>query len=61
MLKIIHIIDGRTGLRGHGNPMPVFGQRFSADAADQVGTYGAEAIARDRVLELALYLQSIQD
>lgn len=60
LLKVIHIVDGRTGLRGHGNPMPVFGQRYSIGARDLAGTYGAEVIVRARVLDLVLYLQSIQ-
>ena len=25
MLEVIHVIDGRTGLRGHGGPMPTYG------------------------------------
>lgn len=60
VLKVIQIIDGRTGVRGHGNPMPLFGRRFGNEASDQAGTYGAEMIVRARVLDLALYLQSIQ-
>lgn len=28
MLDVIQIIDGRSGIRGHGYPMPVWGQRF---------------------------------
>lgn len=56
MLKVIHIIDGRSGIRAHGGPMPVFGQVFSA------GTEGYEGVleTRGRVLSLAMYLESIQ-
>ncbi len=28
MLEVIHIIDGRTGVRGHGTEMPVWGTGF---------------------------------
>lgn len=59
MLQVIHMIDGRSGLRGHGSEMPIWGDRY-ADAADMAGTYGAELIVRGRVLELAEYLASIQ-
>ena len=62
MLYVIHIIDGRTGLRGHGGPMPVYGQLFEDDAIEyyDYGPYGSEAIIRGRMLALALYLESIQ-
>ena len=61
MLGVIQAIDGRAVIRGHGNPMPVFGNRFTAEANGGNALFGAEGIARGRVLELALYLQSIQE
>lgn len=57
---VIQAIDGRAVIRGHGNPMPVFGDRFRADVSGDA-IFEAEALARRRVLELALYLQSIQE
>jgi mono/diheme cytochrome c family protein len=60
LLNVIHIIDGRAEVKAHGNPMPIFGRRFTAEATDEAGAYGAEPLARGRVLELALYIQSIQ-
>lgn len=60
LLKVIQAIDGRAVIRGHGNPMPVFGKRYRAEAGGGNALFGAEAIARAHVLELALYLQSIQ-
>lgn len=59
MLAVIHLIDGRTGLRAHGSDMPIWGDRYGDDA-DLAGQYGAELIVRGRVLELAEYLASIQ-
>jgi mono/diheme cytochrome c family protein len=61
MLRVIQTIDGRAAVKAHGNPMPVFGHRYEADTMDRTGILGSEAIVRGRVLELALYLQSIQD
>lgn len=61
LLQVIQAIDGRAVVRGHGNPMPVFGNRYRAKAGDEHAILGAEAIARGRVLELALYIQSIQE
>lgn len=60
LLNIIHIIDGRTGLRGHGSPMPIWGDRYEASAASQIGDYGREVEVRGRVLSLATYLESLQ-
>lgn len=60
LLDVIHAIDGRAMIRGHGNPMPVFGNRYRAEADGGNALFGAEAISRGRVLELALYIQSIQ-
>ncbi len=67
MLAVVHIIDGRTGVRSHGSEMPdwaggmpVWGDRFVAEAGEQYGTYGGELFVRGRVLALADYLESIQ-
>jgi len=60
LLQTIMVIDGRTGLRGHGYPMPVWGSRFSAQEGD-VGPMATELAVRGRVLSLALYLESIQE
>lgn len=60
MLEVIHIIDGRTGLRGHGSAMPVWGDRFAATAALEASDVGTEIEVRGRVLALAMYLQAIQ-
>ena len=59
MLNVIHIIDGRSGMRGHGGDMPVWGDRFSMKI-ENPGPYGAEVIIRGRTLSLAYYLESIQ-
>lgn len=59
-LKVFQIIDGRTGVRAHGDPMPLFGARYKAEIGDAYGPYGAEQAVRARVLELVYYLQAIQ-
>jgi mono/diheme cytochrome c family protein len=60
MLKVIHVIDGRTGLRSHGGPMPVFGRVFGGGDAGPANPYGSILEARGRVLSVALYLESLQ-
>jgi len=59
MLAVIHLIDGRTGLRAHGSDMPIWGDRYTTEAFP-AGQYGAELVVRGRVLELAEYIASIQ-
>ena len=59
-LKTLMVIDGRTGVRGHGGPMPVWGDRFETTALETYGEYGAEAVARGRLLSLVYYIESIQ-
>jgi mono/diheme cytochrome c family protein len=61
LLKIIHIIDGRTGLGPHGTLMPVWGDRFKATSESLMGEYGAEIFIRGKILSLATYLESIQE
>ena len=60
VVEILEIIDGRTGVRGHGYPMPVWGKRFRAEADETWGPIALETITRQRLLELTFYLQTIQ-
>lgn len=60
MLKVLHIIDGRTGLRAHGGVMPLWGRVFSDEIGDSAGPYGGVLEVRGRLLSLATYLQSLQ-
>lgn len=60
MLDIIHIIDGRSGMRAHGGPMPIFGSLYSASSVTAGTDYGSVIEVRGRILSLALYLESIQ-
>ncbi len=59
MLKVIHTIDGRTGLRAHGGPMPVYGSLFKDDAME-AGTFASEVETRGRILSIAYYLEGLQ-
>ncbi len=60
MLRVIHVIDGRTGLRAHGGSMPTYGALFMAETIDEMEDMGAVLETRGRVLSLAMYLESIQ-
>lgn len=61
MLHVIQVIDGRSGLRAHEEPMPRYGALFSEDLAPPLGMAGAaEPLVRGRVLSIAEYIHSIQ-
>lgn len=60
-LEVFQIIDGRSGMRAHGSPMPIWGDRFSHPAGPDAGPYRGEIIARGRIAVLADYLESIQE
>lgn len=59
MLDVIHIIDGRTGLRAHGGPMPVYGAVFRSESGGP-GTDADVLHGLGKVLSIAYYLESIQ-
>jgi mono/diheme cytochrome c family protein len=61
MLNVIHIIDGRSGVRAHGGPMPIFGSLYSASSVTGGSDYGSVVEVRGRILSLAMYLESIQE
>lgn len=58
MLEVLHIIDGRSGLRGHGGAMPVYGAVFASESFDQ--EFGSVIYTRAKILSLAYYIESIQ-
>ncbi|WGW02702.1 c-type cytochrome [Tropicibacter oceani] len=60
MLEVIHIIDGRTGLRSHGGPMPVYGALFTEESGSD-SAYGDVLYSRGKVLSIAYYLENIQE
>ena len=62
-LDIFMVVDGRTGVRGHGDggSMPIWGDRYSMAAGDDFGPYGAEVVTRGRIAVLVDYIESIQE
>ena len=60
-LDVVHAIDGRSGVMAHGREMPVWGDRFMAEAGDAMaGDYSHVYEVRGRVLSLAYYIESLQ-
>lgn len=60
MLKVLQIIDGRSGVRAHGGVMPLWGRVFSDEVGESAGPYGSVLEVRGRILSLAKYLESLQ-
>lgn len=59
-LDVIYIIDGRTGIRAHGGPMPVFGALMTGQPGVEDAPDGTPVFADRRILALTDYLESIQ-
>lgn len=59
-LRIVHTVDGRTGLAAHGGPMPIFGALMRGDSAAADAPDGTPVITSARVLAVVDWLQSIQ-
>jgi mono/diheme cytochrome c family protein len=59
-LRVVHTIDGRSGLRGHGGPMPIFGLLFDGDPSVADGPDGNPVFVSAKVLAVVEYLESLQ-
>lgn len=56
------VIDGRDMNKYHGTRlMPIWGDRYSQDTWSSVSPEHASTLVRGRILELLMYLYSIQD
>jgi hypothetical protein len=61
-LEAFQIIDGRQEIAVHGpRTMPIWGDRYNAEAAMKYGPYTTETLVRGRILELVQYLVAIQE
>lgn len=59
--RTYRIIDGREEIRGHGSrTMPIWGDRFRAEEAPNSPAAWID-LARGRIWQLVVYLQSIQE
>ncbi|WP_343081225.1 c-type cytochrome [Ostreiculturibacter nitratireducens] len=59
-LRVVHVVDGRTGLRAHGGPMPIFGAVFEGDKVAADAPDGTPVITSARVLAVVDYLETLQ-
>lgn len=58
--SVLHVVDGRTGLRGHGGPMPVFGLLMTGDTVAADGPDGTPVFVSARVLAVVEWLAAQQ-
>lgn len=59
--RLYEIIDGRKNETMHGSrTMPIWGDRYTAESWLEVSTQYSETLARGKIFELLLYLESIQ-
>lgn len=64
MTRVYETIDGRLAVKMHGTrDMPIWGQRFSVEAAPIYDdfSYDAEAFVRARILGLIEYIHRLQE
>ncbi|MEZ5913871.1 MAG: c-type cytochrome [Paracoccaceae bacterium] len=59
-LRTLHVVDGRTGLRGHGAPMPLFGELMKGDIVAADAPDGSPVFVSARVLAVVEWLATIQ-
>ncbi|WP_306118585.1 MULTISPECIES: cytochrome c [unclassified Roseitalea] len=60
-LEVFQVVDGRTGVRGHGAAdMPIWGNVFEREVGATGGPYGSELLVRARLVALVDYIESLQ-
>lgn len=60
LVDVVRQIDGRVEMRGHGDPMPVFGALLRGESAVVDTAAGDPVITKAAVLAVADYLESLQ-
>ena len=60
LVDVVRQIDGRVEMRGHGDPMPVFGAMLTGASAVVDTAAGDPVITKAAVLAVADYLESLQ-
>jgi mono/diheme cytochrome c family protein len=61
-LETYLIIDGREIVKSHGpRLMPIWGDRYNSEAWSEVDPEYGDTLVRGRILELLLFLYSIQE
>lgn len=61
MERVVRAIDGRTLILSHGGPMPLFGMLLGGEPAVIDAADGTPIITKAAVVDIAAWLQSIQE
>ena len=61
LVSVVRQIDGRVEMRGHGDPMPVFGALLGGASAVVDTADGDPIVTKAAVLAVADYLESLQE
>ena len=61
LVDVVRQIDGRVEMRGHGDPMPVFGALLSGASAVVDTANGDPIVTKAAVLAVADYLETLQE
>ena len=59
--RVVRAIDGRTMILSHGGPMPLFGTMLGGEAAVIDAADGTPVITKAAVLDIAAWLEAMQD
>ena len=59
--RVIQRIDGTTEVLAHGGPMPVFGMLMQGPSAGIVAPDGSEVIAVEAIVNIAGWLEGVQE
>ena len=60
LIEVLSIVDGRAPLRGHGDPMPIFGGLLKGEAAVVDGPDGTIFQTDQGILEIVRHLEALQ-
>ena len=61
MDRVVRRIDGTTEVLAHGGPMPIFGLLLAGPSDAILAPDGSELIAPESIVEIATWLQAIQE
>lgn len=59
--RVIRRIDGTLDVAAHGGPMPVFGLLLQGPSEAMVAPDGTEIVAPESLVQIAAWLQSVQE
>ncbi len=61
MERVVRHVDGTINITAHGGPMPVFGLALTGPSAAIVAPDGSEVIAPEVIVDIAAWLETIQE